>query len=96
MDSVAHLGIPVAEEHSNAPERIGDVSLMEVTCPEINEMPVITEGAAEVSIIFALKGDCTRTVGGPAGARDSCANNMQPTVSQRSCCEFRGYRVAFK
>jgi hypothetical protein len=62
MDSAAHLGIFVAEEQSNTPARIGDVSLMEVTCPEINEMPVITEGAAEVSIFFAWERDCARTV----------------------------------
>ena len=38
------------------------------------QFPVITEGAAEVSIFFALKGGCTRTVGRPTGARDLRAN----------------------
>ncbi len=38
MDSVAHLGISVAEEHSNTRERVSDVSPMEVTGPEINEI----------------------------------------------------------
>ena len=47
---------------------------MEVTCQEINETPVIIEGAAEVSIIFAWKGECNRTVAGPMGARDLRAN----------------------
>ena len=74
MDSVAHLGVIVAEEQLNTPARVGDVSPMEVTCPEINKTPFITEGAAEVSVIFALKGECNRTVVGPMGARDLRAN----------------------
>ena len=38
------------------------------------KFPVITEGAAEVSIFFAWKGECYRTVEGPMGARDLRAN----------------------
>ena len=57
MDSVAHLGLFVAKEHSNTPKRACNVSPMEGTCPENIEVPVVTEGAAEVSIFFGWNRD---------------------------------------
>ena len=95
MDSVAHLGIFVAEERPNTPGRVGDVSPMEGTYPENIEVPVVTEGAAEVSIFLVWKGECACTMGGPTGTRDSCANEARCTLPARSCSEFRSYWGTF-
>ena len=90
MDTVTHLGIFVAEEHSNAPERVGDVLPMEESCLENHGLPVFVERAAEVSLFCVLRGSFARTTGATYVSRAMRTFGPCPEVTQWMSCEFGG------